>query len=73
MKLNDSKAELKAKTWDGFALRNNIIWIERTAADILISKNFPVYLLSVPNSFPLMLAWGCTINKVQCLTLRKVG
>ena len=53
LKLDDTKAGLKAKNCDKFATRNNVIPIERSVADIPISKFSNMYVKRT--QFPLML------------------
>ena len=60
IKFDDDSAGLKRIGTDKFARQNNCIPIERVEAKIKLSS--PEIKRT---QFPLMLAWACTVNKVQ--------
>ena len=60
LKLDDKKAGLKTKNCDKFATRNNVIPIERSAADIPISKFSNIYVKRIKQincTFNIIFTW----------------
>lgn len=70
VKLDDSLAGIKAMCKDKFSLRHKVIPIELIEASFKISSKSPYPIQRT--QFPIMLAWGCTIHKVQGLTIENL-
>ena len=69
---DDCEAGLKSISKDTFASRNLRVPIEKAEANIRIRTNKDSSPAVTRTQFPLMLAWGCTVHKVQGLTLEEV-
>ena len=67
LNLDDSQVELKAKSCDRFTIKNNVMRIEPTVVEIHLSKISNLYVKRAQIS--LVLAWDCTFQKVQGLSL----
>ena len=55
------------KDSDKFAKVNGVVPLERIELDIMLSKSLTIFVKCT--QFSIMLAWACTIPKVQGLTL----
>lgn len=69
IKFDDNKAGLKAQRKDKFARYSQIVPIERTEANFSLNNKGNSLNSITRTQFPLMLSYGCTIHKVQGLTL----
>ena len=69
---DDCEAGLKIISKDAFASRNLWVPIEKAEANIRIRTNKDSSPAVTRTQFPLMLAWGCAVHKVQGLTLEEV-
>ena len=72
IKFDDKKAGLKRISMDSLARDCGWVPSERAEANIRVRANKDSSLVTNRSQFPLMLAWGCTVHKVQGLTLEKV-
>ena len=72
IKFDDSKAGLKRISMDSLAHDCQWVPIERAEVNIKNRANKDSSPVINRIQFPLMLAWGCTVHKVQVLTLQKV-
>ena len=72
IKFDDNKAGLKRISMDSLARDCGWVPSERAEASIRVRANKDSSLVTNRSQFPLMLAWGCTVHKVQGLTLEKV-
>ena len=66
---DDNQTGLKNMSKDVFASQNLWVPIERAETNIKIRSNQDTSLVSIRTLFPLILAWGCTVRKVQVITL----
>ena len=69
---DDCVAALKSISKDALASQNLWVSIEKAEANIRIRTNKDSSPAVTRTQFPLMLAWGCTVHKFQCLTLEEV-
>ena len=65
IKFDDDSAGLKKKNSDNFARLNNCVPIERVETKIKIRTTKSSSPEIKRTQFPLMLAWACTVHKVQ--------
>ena len=72
IKFNDNKASLNSISKNSLARDCGWVRIERGEANIRVISIKDSSLAINRIQFPLMLAWGCTVHKVQELTLEKV-
>ena len=72
IKFDDSKAGLKRISMDSLAHDCQWVPIERAEVNIKDRANKDSSPVINRIQFPLMLAWECTVHKVQVLTLQKV-
>ena len=72
VKFDDAKAGLKIMSTGFFAKQNSCAPIEKTESSIRIPSKSGVPPVIRRTQFPLMLAWACTVHKVQGLTLEEI-
>ena len=69
---DDNQAGLKNMSNDALAIQNLWVPIERAETNIRIRSNKETSTVINRTKFPLMLACGCTVHKVQDITLEEV-
>ena len=71
IKFDDSKAGIDALNKDNYGKRNGLVPIETICVSIKLKTNKPSSPVIKRTQFPLMLAWACTVHKVQGLSLEQ--
>lgn len=71
VKFNDEKAGLLKMRSDAYAFEHNVVPIQKVELNISASSS-GIGPSFTHTQFPLMIAWACTVHKVQGLTLDNV-
>ena len=72
VKLDDSKAGLKRMNSDAFGKQHLWVPIEKTEVDIKIKSSKTSSPVTERTQYPLILAWACTVYKVQGVSLTQI-
>ena len=67
VKFDDVNAGMIKRDSNNFAKVNGVVPFERIELDIMLSKSSTIFVKRT--QFPIILAWACTIHKVQELIL----
>ena len=71
IKFDDSKAGIDSSNKDNYGKRNSLVPVEKICVNIKLKTSKPSLPVIKRTQFPLMLAWACTVHKVQGLSLEK--